>query len=267
MDRNSAIGLTLIGALLLAYFYFFSPTPQPVSQKPVTTEVLPSSDSKAADQEKSVALDSALAASYGDLASALSGEESLTQIETEDLKISFSNKGGVIKELELKKYKTYSQEALKLVTADNSLFSLTSIYQGKDIDLYTLYYQLSRNNNGDTTELQFSISLSDGSKIAQVYKIPNKGYEIGYQIKSTGFDKQLAGDALTFNWVNILRPVEKDLSDERTYSTITYYSEGDGFDELDARSTDTETEPFATPLKWIAVKEKFFLSSLIAKDN
>jgi len=267
MDRNSAIGLTLIGALLLAYFYFFSPTPQPATQKPVTTEVLPSSGSTDTQQEKSVAIDSVLAASYGDLASSLSGEESLTQIETEDLKVSFSNKGGVIKELELKKYKTYSQEALKLVTPENSLFSLTSTYQGKEIDLYTLYYQLSKKNNGDTTELQFSINLSDGSKIAQVYKIPNKGYEIGYQIESTGFDKQLTGDALTFNWVNILRPIEKDLSDSRINTTINYYSESDGFDELGARSTDTETETFNTPLKWVAVKEKFFLSSFISKGN
>ena len=53
MDRNSAIGLTLIGALLLAYFYFFSPTPQPVVQKPVTTEVL-SSGAKDSTQTKTV---------------------------------------------------------------------------------------------------------------------------------------------------------------------------------------------------------------------
>ncbi len=267
MDRNSAIGLTLIGALLLAYFYFFSPTPQPADQKPISTEILSSSKSIDSAQAKNVAIDSALAASYGDLASALSGEETLTQIETEDLKISFSNKGGVIKELELKKYKTYSQEELKLITAENSVFSLTSSYQGKDIDLYTLFYQVSRNNNGDTTELQFAITLQDGSKISQVYKIPNKGYEIGYKINSTGFDKQLTGDLLTFNWVNILRPIEKDLSDTRKNSTINYYSETDGFDELSSTSTSAETEVFATPLKWIAIKEKFFLSSIISKDN
>ncbi|MEO7991756.1 MAG: membrane protein insertase YidC [Chryseolinea sp.] len=266
MDRNSAIGLTLIGALLLAYFYFFSPTPQPADQKPLTTEVL-SSDAKDSTQIKSVAVDSALAATYGDLASSLTGEESLTQIETEDLKVSFSNKGGVIKELELKKYKTYSQEALKLVTSDNSLFSLTSKYQGKDVDLYALYYQVTKRNNGDTTELQYSINLSDGSKITQVYKIPNNGYEIGYQINSTGFDKQLTSDVLTFNWVNILKPIEKDLSDTRKYSTITYYSEGNGFDELSPGSTSTETETFTAPVKWVAIKEKFFLSSFISKDN
>ena len=38
MDRNSAIGLTLIALLLLGYFYWFSPPPQPEGQKPVTIE-------------------------------------------------------------------------------------------------------------------------------------------------------------------------------------------------------------------------------------
>ncbi len=43
MDRNSAIGLTLIAVLLLGYFYWFSPTPDPAAQKPVTEsqEVVP----------------------------------------------------------------------------------------------------------------------------------------------------------------------------------------------------------------------------------
>ena len=207
MDRNSAIGLTLIGALLLAYFYFFSPTPQPIDQKSVTTEVLSSLQSKETKQVKSIELDSALVASFGDFATFLSGEESITQIETEDLKISFSNRGGVIKELELKKYKTYSQQALKLITPDNSVFNLTSKYQGKDIDLYNLFYQVSKRTIGDTTEVLFAINLPDGSKISQEYKIPNKGFEIGYKIKSNGFDKQLTGDLLTFSWSNILKPI------------------------------------------------------------
>ena len=41
MDRNSAIGLTLIAALLLAYFYWFSPKPQPQSSQPAVTETPP----------------------------------------------------------------------------------------------------------------------------------------------------------------------------------------------------------------------------------
>lgn len=266
MDRNSAIGLTLIAVLLLGYFYWFSPTPEPVTQQPTTIQapVNPATDSATTP----VAVpDSVLAATYGELSTAINGSESTTNIETEDLKVIFTNKGGTIKELELKKFKTYNQEPLKLVTPSSNAFNLKTIYQGKDIDLYTLYYQVDQRKVGDTTELTYSIALGGGSKISQTYKIPSKGYEIGYQIRSTGFDKQLSGDNLTFEWQNILKPVEKDLVDTREQSTITYYSDADGFDELDQRSTDLETEAFATPLKWVAIKEKFFLSSIIAKNN
>ncbi|HEY5918188.1 MAG TPA: membrane protein insertase YidC, partial [Chryseolinea sp.] len=265
MDRNSAIGLTLIAVLLLGYFYWFSPTPDPTAQKPVTQsqEPLPQDNT----QTPPVAIDdSTLAATYGSLSSGFKGEESLTPIETEDLNVSFSNKGAIIKELELQKFKTYSQRALKLVAPSTNTFNLLTNVQGKDVDLYSLYYQVDQSKIGDTTVLTYSIALDNGAKISHQYKIPNKGYEIGYAINTTG-SNLLAGDHLTFNWVNILKPIEKDLTDTREQSTISFYSAEDGFDELNQRSTDRETEMFAGPLRWVTVKEKFFLSSIIAHND
>jgi YidC/Oxa1 family membrane protein insertase len=267
MDRNSAIGLTLIAALLIAYFYWFSPTPDAVAPKPVTTEAVKPVTADSTNAVSAVETDSVLAAQYGDLSSLFKGEESVTTIETEDVKATFSSKGGVIKELELKHYKTYSQEPLKLITPTSNTFNLISQYQGKEIDLYNLFYQTSKIKKGDSTVLTFTLKLADGTGLTQTYSIPDKGYEIGYKITSTGIDKQLTGDNLTLKWVDIIKPIEKDLADMRINSTITYYNEADGFDELDARSTDTETEAFAKGLKWVAVKEKFFLTSIIAKNN
>ncbi|MDH4295096.1 MAG: membrane protein insertase YidC [Cyclobacteriaceae bacterium] len=266
MDRNSAIGLTLIAVLLLGYFYFFSPAPQPEAQKPVTID----SGVKATPdviQQAVPPSDSAVVATYGDLSSTVKGVESTIQIETEDLKITLSNKGGVIKELELKNYKTYQQLPLKLITPASNAFNLNTNFQGKEIDLYGLFYQADQRKNGDTTEVTFSIKLDNGAALSQIYKIPPVGYEIGYQLRSSGFDQLLTGDNLTFQWTNVLRPVEKDLTDTREHTTISYYSAADGFDELSQRSKDQETEAFATPVKWVTIKEKFFLSSIIAKEN
>lgn len=265
MDRNSAIGLTLIAALLMAYFFWFSPTPQPPSQQPVTTQT--SALNKPDSTQQPVLPDSVLKAAYGDLSVALSGEEKTTQIQTEDVTIIFSNRGGMIRELELRKFKTYDQKPLKLITRDNNMFSLNSNYQGKNIDLFTLYYQPEQKVNGDTTELTYSVVLASGARLEQVYKIPNKGYEIGYALKSSGFDQQLTGDNLALTWTNLMKPIEKDLQDTRINSTVTYFTQNDGFDELKPRSTDVETEILATPVKWVAVKEKFFLTSLISKTT
>jgi YidC/Oxa1 family membrane protein insertase len=265
MDRNSAIGLTLIAALLMAYFYWFSPVPPPPSLEPSSNpSQIGAQDST---REESVPSDSVLAATYGDLSSSMRGQESLTTIENEDLKLVFSSKGGVLREVELKKYKTYQQTPLKLITPTNNEFNLLAKYQGKEIDLYSLYYEAKQQKVGDSTAIEFSVSLSNGSKITQVYTIPSKGNEIRYKIRKTGPTDQISGDYLTFQWKNILRPIEKDLKDSRNHSTITYYSEAEGFDELNETSTDTETEIFGSPLKWITIKEKFFLSSIVADNN
>src|SRR5690349_711264 len=117
MDRNSAIGLTLIAVLLLAYFYWFSPKPQPQSAQPVATES-PAADRRDSVQQQNVLPDSALVSTYGSLSSFVRGVEKNISVRTEDLNVVLSNKGGVLREVELIKYKTYSQKPLKLVTAE-----------------------------------------------------------------------------------------------------------------------------------------------------
>lgn len=265
MDRNSAIGLTLIAALLLVYFYWFSPKPQPQSTAPVTTES-PAVSENVAPQQEAVP-DSVLASTFGDLSSFARGNDKTIPVETEDLSIRFSSKGGIISELELKKYKTYSQEPLKLVTPERTDFNLLTNYDGKDVDLYALYYNGSLSKNGDTTVVTFALQLSDGSSLKHIYSVPERGYEIGYRIEQRGMAEDLSGNHLTFQWNDKILPMEKDLFDTRNNTAITYFEVNDGFDNLSERSSGTEMETFSEPLKWIAIKQKFFLASIIAKEQ
>lgn len=268
MDRNSAIGLTLIAGLLMVYFFWFAPKPQPPAQQPVTTDsTVIATDKTVPTQQPTPANDSLLAATYGDLSASFSGQESFTEVETNDLKISFTNRGGIIKELELKNFKTYKGKPLKLIQPSTSSFKLLSNFKGKEIDLYGLFYQPEQQKKGDTTVLTYTLKLPDGATLSQIYKIPAKGFEIKYAIISKGFESNLAGDQLQFNWKNTLLPTEKDIEDTRNNTTITYYSQNEGFDKLSENSSGTEKEIFSQPLKWIAIKEKFFLSSLIASNS
>lgn len=265
MDRNSAIGLTLIAALLMVYFYWFSPKPQPQSTQPVTTES-PAPDSRDSLQQESEPADSLLTSSFGSLSGFARGTEKTIPLETEDIRVVFSSRGGIIKELELKNYKTYSQEPLRLVTPGRTEFKLLTSYQGKDIDLYSLFYHTSQSKRGDTTVVTFNAELSDGSFLKHTYAIPSQGYQIRYNIEQRGFGEQLGGDHLTFEWNDKILPMEKDIHDTRNNTTVTYYEVDGGFDNLSERSSGTELETFTEPLKWVAIKQKFFLASIIA-DN
>jgi YidC/Oxa1 family membrane protein insertase len=97
MDKNSAIGLTLIALLLLVYFYWFAPTTPTVAP---TKQSVPSLAETKADTlitAPAQVADSLLVAQLGDLGSALNGTETATRVETEDLDITFSSRGGVLK--------------------------------------------------------------------------------------------------------------------------------------------------------------------------
>lgn len=264
MDKNSAIGLTLIAALLLAYFYWFAPEPKPPVEKISETKQAIATDST---PKAAVQIDSALIKDLGDLGSYVNGQEATSQFENQDVKITFSNKGGTIKEVELKHYKTYGQKPLKLVDPESNQFSLISKYQGKDLDLYALYYAKEESKNADTTIVTYKIQLSNGAVISHTYKIPEKGYEIKYSLNIKGLEQQLNGNNLVFHWIDLIRPMEKDLQETRNHTTITYYEVEDGFDNLNARSSSTEKETFTAPLKWVSIKQKFFLASIIAEDN
>ncbi|MFN3841411.1 MAG: membrane protein insertase YidC [Cyclobacteriaceae bacterium] len=262
MDRNQAIGLTLIAVVLLGYFLWFAPRPEPTPE-PAPTPPTQSADpgGNAVVTESIQKPDSVLTATFENLSGFLAGEERIILIETEDLRISFSSKGGVINELELKNYKTYYGKPLKLVEPRSNTFQLLSTRSGGDLNLYALHYQVNQTSSADTTRLTFLIRIDENKYFEHTYSIPARGFQIGYTIKTAGLDAELS-ENLTFQWTNFLRLLERDLADSRINTTITYHYNGD-VSELAPRSTSVEQETFAGNLQWVTLKQKFFLSSLI----
>lgn len=263
MDRNSAIGLTLIAALLLLYFYFFSPPPTPVDTQPLApTTVISPSDTLPSAQQVQASNDSLLAKQYGTLASLLTGEEQTIKIENKDLSITFLNTGA-IQTLELRNFKTYSQKPLYLVSPTTNSFRLLASIDGKEVDLYRLFYQPSQRTVGDSTVLELKATLDGNRTIQHTYTIPAAGYSIRYKLQTTGLSIQ--NEYLTYHWADKLPLVEKDLTDSRNKTTINYYTANGEFDGLSETSQDVETESLAAS-KWVAIRQKFFISSIIAKS-
>jgi len=264
MDRNSAIGLTLIGAMLVVYFFWFAPQPAP-PQKPASTPSI-SRDSVGKPAPEQAAKDDSLAAvTFGGIATAFKGEEKLTTVQTNKLNLTFSNKGGLIRYAELRNFKTYFGKPLVLIDERSSTFTLNTRYKGENLDLYSLYYDVTSTKAGDTTVVTFTVKPGDGAELVQTYKIPEDGYEIKYSIASNGFDKSLS-EQLTYQWSNSMRPREKDINDSRNNTTITY-NEGGKVDWLTERSTEPQKETFGSDLKWVTFKQKFFLTGFISANG
>lgn len=249
-----------MAALLLVYFYWFAPNPQPVSE-PVTPKQVEQATADQPSTQGAVKSDSVLEATYGDLSAFAQGEEATKQIETEDIRVTFSSKGAIIKSLELKKYLTYTQKSLMLITPERSKFSLTGTFQGREVDLYSLNYKLAESKSGDSTVLEYSVALANGASLIHRYTIPAKGHEIGYRIIQRGLE--LTGERLTYTWRDKIAPLEKDLTDTRNNTTVNYFTTTEEFEDLAERS-NSETETTADPVLWASIKQKFFLSAIIS---
>ena len=144
MNKTSLLGFILIAAILFGWMWWMQPSQEELAkQKHIQDSIMMARreaamlDSiKFAEEQKNkeeaealtepqalVEMDSAALAAeqyrltkdkFGAFASASMGEEQLFTVETPLQRITFTNKGGAIKEVELKDYKTYDSLPLTM---------------------------------------------------------------------------------------------------------------------------------------------------------
>ncbi|ELR68674.1 Inner membrane protein translocase component YidC, long form [Fulvivirga imtechensis AK7] len=274
MDRNQATGLILIALMVMLYFYFFAPKPEPVEehQKDTTELVEEGTVESVIDQyTPAVAEDSAQQAfnqqKYGVFAKGASGKKEDITIENELVKISLTNKGGKVNKVELKNFTTYYGEPLILLDGESNNFSLLVNNIGRQLNIYDLYYTPAQRTEGDTTVITFNLDIAPGQSVKHIYKLGKETYQLSYQLKIEGLDQYISKENLIYTWDDRLKTQEKDLTMSRNNSTINYYTLRDGFDGLAERSTDVEEETIEEPIKWVAIKQRFFVSGIIAQNS
>lgn len=247
MDRNSAIGLSLIAVIFIVYIYYLAPEPPPAAQSP-TKDVVTSDTIRNENAVETIAR-------------AIDSTEIvvITPFENQDLSVSFSN-NGVISSVELKNFKTYYQKPLYLADPSNNKFSLIGTIEGKQVDLYDLVYGMSQSTNGDSTVVTYTTNVGNAS-ITHTYSIPKSGYQIKYKLTTKGVSFP---DNLAYTWNNNIPIQEKQLDDSRIRTTTNWYSVADGFDNISENSLDQERESVVGPIHWASFRQKFFLSGIIA---
>lgn len=274
MDKNQAIGLVLLLALMTAYFWL-SPTPEPVTEITEQTDSLRSntniSQGTEAIKEYTELPDSVKAqiaqsnfGSFGELT--LPTEEKKIKISNELAEFTFSTKGGTIEKVTLKNYKTFGGNPLTLIDQQNSKIGLAFNAQGKSINIGDLNFVTNGRDRsvakGDSITITFKAALSDGRAINQTYKIKGDSYEIGYHLTSEGLVGTVDNDNLIYTWKAGLYQLEKDIVEERLRTNVMY-SQNNSDSELSQRSTNFEEDEIEGSIDWISFHQKFFTSSVI----
>lgn len=258
--------------LLAVYFTWFAPEP-PVTEElttkeePIAETIQQTSPSDTITTLPMVS-DSAMASlntqKYGAFAFAAQGDESTQTIENNEMWVTFSNKGGRITKVVLKKHKDYLGNPLVLVDDSKSKTDLIVDHNGRKVNLSDLAFKPSVKNMGDTT--QISYVLTDGNfSIVQKYLIPPTGFEVAYSVAGKNLNTVLNASDINYNWNHAINRAENNLEDGRYNSNVRYYLSNGDYDELAERSTEFEDETLGTQVKWVSFKQKFFTAAIIAK--
>ena len=274
MDKNTVIGFVLIGALLIAMFIINSRSNQAylTEKKRVEDSIAlakPKADPIAAKKD-SILTDSILAAKQKlppvfiiDSAK----EARLDTLENDLLKITFTNKGGQPKKVELKNFKKFDGTQIVLENGNFNKLSYAiktandQIIQTADIP----FVSSKKTVNADKSQsISFVLKDSTGKEIVHQYTIRPGSYLVDFNISVTGADKLVNQNTINLLWQIETEQVEKDIKYERQQSQIAYLENGKyDFSHLgtgDDTKLDKSTE-------WIAVKQQFFISALSAKNK
>lgn len=293
MDRQSLIGLFLIGLILIGFTIYTSPSEEELAamkrqqdslamvekQQQAAAAARAATLKKPTDQPAdSLLSDSSRKTMMTDLLGAFAGGgegvEALTVVENELLKVAISNRGGRVKSVELKNYKTYDGKPVVLFDNDSTRFGLNFFAQNRSISTNELYFRpvgsgfKVSGKDSNTVAMRLEAGSPD-RYIEFEYSLKGNSYLLGYKVNFIGLNEIIAANTgyVELNWNQRLRKMEKSMENERNSSTI-YYRFNDDEGEVDYLSeTSDEKEEIKTRLKWVSMKQQFFTQALVAESG
>jgi YidC/Oxa1 family membrane protein insertase len=272
MDRNSIIGYTLIGVVLVSFLMFNQPSAEELEkkEKAVKEQVeKEKKNKKTATVEKKVAKSDSLSSDTSKIA-VVAPKTEFYILENEKIKIQFSNKGGKVSGVTLKEFESYDSYAGKLKKGEKSkdikpngldlikdgdaLNQLELPVDGKTIQTGEQYFVLKEKT---ADKIVLSLALDSNKRIEQVYQLKKNAYDIDYKIQLIGLGN-LPENKVKFKWETDFRRTERLLSEQRRVSTICFYNKDEGLDYLsEMGDDDAEAE---TSIDWISHKQSYFSS-------
>jgi YidC/Oxa1 family membrane protein insertase len=265
MDRNTVIGFILLAALLFLYLFLSTKSSQELQQQKrreqdSLAQVRKINDSVAVSQ------DTAVRNSPADtIALKRIGVEQLTTIENEVLKIMFTNKGGQVKSVELKKYKSDDGKPVVLsgTPYDKISYSI-NLVPNQSAQISELFFspaEIKKNVNNSST-VTYKLTGASGEVVTHQYTIRASDYLIDWNVQINGADKLLTDGIFNLVWQSQPMKHEKDVVYERQQTNICFYEDAD-FDYIMSRTE----KKFEKPVQWVSIAQQFFNTTLIAKNN
>lgn len=258
MDRNTLIGMLLIGVIFIGFYFFNKPAEVEAETPRVdSTEVV--EETQQLEEVNNNQLDSVAFDSTQVFVPATASAEKLFTLENKLLKVVISSRGGQVVQAQLKKYQTYDSLPLYLINR-NADFNI-QIQDDKSYNSADLTFEGVQNSPEKVT---MTLNAGDGKQLKYVYTIQPDNYMLGWDVVSSGMGGMMPQNS-GLQWEMQTLRHEKNLENERTVTQLEYkFANEDDVDDLSGTGEDSEEE---TNLKWIAYKQQFFSTILYNKNG
>ena len=307
--KNTLFGFLLIAAILFGWMYFMSPSKEEREKhmhvqdsiRQARIEQMRVDSIKNAERQQAAALaqiadsvamadmdsatlaqqqSAALRDKYGVFVGASQGEEQTWVVENKIQRLTFTNKGGFLKNVELKDYKAYG-DSLPLIMFDTATvkFDLSFFAQNRVVNTSQFYFQPYVNGQpyadqplsvAEGDSLVFAMRLpSDNPEqyIEYIYTIHDNNYMMDFDIRTVGMKDVIASNAdyMSLDWAIDMMKQEK--STDRFADESVYYRALNDKDVDHLKVNQDVEENVNTKLKWISFKQRFFCNVIVAKEG
>jgi len=282
MDKNTVIGLTLIGSLLVAFSIFNKPSQEEIEQEKAKQELAEKKEeNKKEVKETAMVSDNSeveegttIATNEESTEKVEASQEDLVgkilTIENEKLIIKLNTLGGQISSVRLKEYETYND----YVDEDAPHKALTFFREGDATN--GLEFEWNKKNFKTSEELfrvkshtedkvVFAWTNENGQEINYTYKLKPNAFDLDYDITIKGFDGEVSPNNVLFNWDASLRKTERLFSEQRRVSTVCFNYKNEGFSYLSEMASDNENAE--DDIEWVSFKQSYFSSFLTSKSG
>ena len=264
MNKSNVIGIILIGVIMFGFTWYQS------KQYDKQMEVQAQLDSIArVEQMAEMAMDSAKMTQDGTgvhvqtmpaykdslLTEARLAEGRVLKLANDKVEIEFNTMGAQPYSVKIRDYKAYDSTDLYLIKPGQSQYGV-GVFAGENINTRDFVFQVAEHT--DSTVVM-RLPFAQGGYIQQKYALLEGSYMVHNELSFVGMENIIPRNVsmLDIDWSVIIPRLEKGYKNEKQYSKIDYYFEGDKKPEEAGRGRD-DNERIDTKFKWFAFQQQFF---------
>ena len=193
-------------------------------------------------------------------------------LENNKIKLHINTKGGCIDYVDLKGYRTHDSLPLILWKDHKSSMGLNFYARNKQINTADLIFvpntnQKELNAEGAEQVLTMRAYVDENKYLEFEYKLAPDSYMVNFNINTYNLNDVIASNTnfLTLYWGVDMPQLEKSRDFESRYTGVYYNFSNNDVEHLSL--TGDEKVDLPTSVKWVAYKQQFFSSVLIANES